>query len=229
MEDHAVRILIVEDERRLAATLCDLLSGAGYETDAADNGEDGLLMMRSGIYDAAILDVMLPKLNGFEVIRRLRKEQCALPVLMLTARAEITDKVTGLDSGADYYLTKPFDNEELLACLRSILRRPGETMSEGLRFADLTLRLSGAELCCGDRTVPLSATEYKLAECLMRNHGQYLSKESLLLKVWGYDAEVGENSVEAYISFLRKKLQLLGSVVSITSARNIGYRMEERK
>lgn len=224
-----MRILIIEDDHRLAVTIADLVTGETCEADIADNGEDGLYMLLDGIYDAAILDVMLPKMNGFEVLRQLRMKKQGIPVLMLTARTAVRDKVKGLDSGADYYLTKPFDNDELLAALRSILRRPHTLIADEPTFADLKLNPASASISCGNCNISLSSTEYKLAELLFRNQGQYLSKDTILRRVWGFDADVGENSVEAYVSFLRKKLLLLGSQTAIVSVRGIGYRIEEQR
>lgn len=228
-----MRILIVEDEHALAETLADLISGPGGDrssnADIAENGLDGLELIRSGIYDAVILDVMLPGINGFDILKQIRKEGISTPVLMLTARSELTDRVKGLDLGADYYLTKPFENEELLACLRSILRRPSTMVPEDLQFGDLTLTPSASKLTCGEREVLLSAKELEMMRLLMQNIGQYLSKETLILKIWGYDGDVSSNSAEAYISFLRRKLKLLRSTVQICSARSIGYRLEQNQ
>ena len=221
-----MRILVIEDERRLAATLADMLEEAGYCADLAGDGLDGLELARSGIYDAVVLDVMLPGIDGFQVVSRLRKERIMTPVLMLTARSELKDRVKGLDAGADYYLTKPFENEEFFACLRTVLRRQGDFTPDTFSFGDLVLTPSSSQLQCFDRSVTLSAKELELMRLLMQNSGQYLQKEILLLKVWGYDAPVNENSVEAYISFLRKKLQLLNSAVFIHVVRKIGYRLE---
>lgn len=221
-----MRILIIEDERRLAGTLADILDDAGYYSDVSANGAEGLDLVKSGIYDAVILDVMLPGLGGYEVLQQLRAAGKTLPVLMLTARSALADRVRGLDAGADYYLTKPFENEELLACLRTILRRPAPIASEHLTFGDLTLTPARSELQCHDNIVTLSARELELIRLMIHNNTQFLPKETLLLKVWGYDASVNANSVEAYISFLRKKLNLLGSAVHITVIRNIGYKLE---
>lgn len=221
-----MRILIIEDERRLAGTLADILEDAGYYSDMCANGAEGLDLAKSGIYDAVILDVMLPGMDGYEVLQHLRTAGQTLPVLMLTARSGLADRVRGLDSGADYYLTKPFENEELLACLRTILRRPAPIAAEVLTFGDLTLTPSRSELQCQNNTVTLSARELEMLRLMIQNSTQFLPKETLLLKVWGYDASVNANSVEAYISFLRKKLTLLGSAVHITVIRNIGYKLE---
>lgn len=223
-----MRILIIEDERRLAATLADMLEDAGYSADLAGDGEDGLELARSGIYDAIVLDVMLPGLNGFQVVSQLRKDRIMTPVLMLTARCELKDRVRGLDAGADYYLTKPFENAEFLACLRTVLRRQGDFTPDSYQFGDLSLDPSISELQCQGRTVTLSARESELMGLLIQNSGRYLPKETLLLKIWGYDAPVNANNVEAYISFLRKKLLLLNSSVFIHAARKIGYRLEVR-
>lgn len=221
-----MRILIIEDEKRLAATVADLLQNAGYMADTAGNGLTGLERAKSGDYDALILDVMLPGMDGYTVLRRLREAGKPIPVLMLTARSGLENRVCGLDAGADYYLTKPFENEELLACLRTILRRVKPEMANELTFGDLHLMIAASSLNCGEKSLPLSARELELMRLFMNHTSQYLSKEMLLSKVWGYDADVGESSVEAYVSFLRKKLQLLGSKVKIAVARGIGYRLE---
>ena len=223
-----MRILVIEDEKRLADTLRDLLSERSYIADAVYDGERGLDEAMSGIYDAVVLDVMLPKINGFEVVRRLREAGCAVPVMMLTARGEVEDRVHGLDAGADYYLTKPFENAEFLACVRSLLRRQSEIVSERLTFGDLTLDLSTSTLECGDRSIRLSSKELEIMQILFQNGGRIVSKETLLLKAWGYDSGAEDNHVEVYISFLRKKLTLLCSGVSIATVRRLGYHLEER-
>lgn len=222
-----MRILIIEDEKRLAQTLADLVENSSFAADIANDGLQGLEMAKSGMYDAIILDVMLPGLNGFEVLSCLRKEHNSTPVLMLTARGELENRVRGLNAGADYYLTKPFENEELLACLRSILRRPSYQELDSLQFGDLTLTPSTLTLACGGREQTLSAREMELLRMLMQNSRQFLSKETLLVKIWGYDGGVTANNVEAYISFLRKKIALSGSSVRISMARNVGYRLED--
>ena len=221
-----MQILIIEDESRLAVTVADLLQSSGYTVDIAGNGLTGLERAKNGNYDALILDVMLPGMDGYAVLRHLREAGKQTPVLMLTARSGLEDRVCGLDAGADYYLTKPFENEELLACLRTILRRVKPEPTNEITFGDLHLMISVSSLNCGEKSLPLSARELELMRLLMSNTSQYLSKETLLSKVWGYDAEVGESSVEAYVSFLRKKLHLLGSKMKIAVARGIGYRLE---
>ena len=223
-----MRILIVEDEVRLASTLKDLLEMNSYTADVCHDGETGLDNALTGIYDVMILDVMLPRLDGFAVLRRLRAAGNATPVLMLTARSEVADRVEGLDCGADYYLTKPFEPRELLACIRALTRRtPDLQKSDTLEFGDLTLDKSAFTLVCGSRSVRLSRKEFDLAELLMRNRGQILTKETLLLKIWGYESDAEDNNVEVYISFLRKKLEHLHSRVKIRTIRMVGYMLEE--
>lgn len=223
-----MRVLIVEDEVRLAATLQDLLEMNGYTADVSHDGESGLDNALTDIYDVVLLDVMLPKLNGFEVLRRLRAEGNATPVLLLTARSETGDKVTGLDSGADYYLTKPFEPKELLACVRALTRRAPELRETGkLSFGDLQLEQTTFNLSCGERSVRLSRKEFDMMELLMLNQKQVVTKENLLLKVWGYESDAEDNNVEVYISFLRKKLDFLHSGVKIKTIRMLGYCLEQ--
>ena len=226
-----MRVLIIEDEKRLASTLQDLLELNGYTADVCHDGEAGLDNALSAIYDVILLDVMLPKLDGFSVLRRLRAAGNATPVLMLTARSEVTDRVEGLDCGADYYLTKPFQTPELLACVRLLLRRRnGESGGDdSIRYGDLILQPGTFQVSCGERNARLSRKEYDLLEMLMRNGGQILSKEQLLLKAWGYDSNAEDNNVEVYISFLRRKLELVRSHMRIRTVRLVGYCLEERE
>lgn len=221
-----MRILIVEDEVRLADTLRRLLHRSGYSTDVCYDGAAGLDNALSGIYDLLVLDVMLPKMDGLTLLRTLRSQGNTVPVLMLTAKSELQDRVAGLDSGADYYLTKPFEPEELLACVRSLLRRGEGVSADALRWEDLSLEQGTFSLVCGERSVRLSRKEYALMALLLQNGQQVVSKEQLLLKVWGYDSEAEENSVEVYISFLRRKLSHLHSRVRITTRRMVGYCLE---
>lgn len=219
-----MRILIVEDEVRLASSLQDLLELGGYSADISHDGESGLDNALTGIYDVVLLDVMLPKLDGFTVLRRMRAAGNATPVLMLTARSEVADKVEGLDCGADYYLTKPFEPQELLACIRALTRRQPELRgADLLEYGDLKLDKSAFSLSCGERSVRLSRKEYDMMELLMRNRDLILTKETLLLKIWGYESDAEDNNVEVYISFLRKKLVFLNSQVSISTVRKVGY------
>lgn len=225
-----MRILVVEDEVRLASTLKDLLEMNGYAADVCHDGESGLDNALSGIYDVMILDVMLPRLDGFTVLRRLRASGNATPVLMLTARSEVTDRIEGLDCGADYYLTKPFEPRELLACIRALTRRQPELRNtDRLEYGDLTLDKRAFTLSCGSRNVRLSRKEFDMMELLMLNRNVVLTKESLLVKIWGYESDAEDNNVEVYISFLRKKLDHLHSEVKIKTIRMVGYCLEFTK
>ena len=222
-----MRILIVEDEKRLAGTLAELLHRRGYAVDVSYDGVSGLDNARSGIYDLVLLDAMLPGLDGFSLLQQLRAGGETVPVLMLTARSDLSDRVRGLDCGADYYLTKPFETEELLACIRSLLRRGGETADSGETcFGDLRLQRATFLLACEERSVRLSRREYDLMELLMKNGSQIVTKEQLILKVWGYDSAAEDNNVEVYISFLRRKLTHLHSAVTIRTRRMVGYFLE---
>ena len=224
-----MRLLVVEDEQRLADTLADILQNQKYLVDVCYDGESGLDNALSGIYDAIIMDVMMPKMNGFDVVRAMRRQGNATPVLMLTARTETMDKVTGLDCGADYYLTKPFEIEELLACIRALLRRQGEVVSEELRFGSVVLNLNTCTLQCEQRSVRLSAKEFELMRILMSNRENIVPKETLLLKVWGYESDAEDNLVEVYISFLRKKLDFIKADVRIDVVRRVGYHLEVKQ
>lgn len=219
-----MRVLIVEDEVRLAETLRDLLELEHYTADISHDGETGLDNALSDIYDLVILDVMLPKRDGFSVLRELRQAGKTVPVLMLSARSELSDRVEGLDCGADYYLTKPFEPKELLACVRMLTRRqPEQRGSNALEYGDLRLETDTLQLCCGERSVRLSRKEFDLMELLMRSRDMVLTKERLILKVWGYESDAEDNNVEVYISFLRKKLEHLHSGVKIRTIRMAGY------
>jgi len=223
-----MRILVIEDEARLAATLQDLLELNGYTADVCHDGEAGLDNALTGIYDVVLLDVMLPKLDGFTVLRRLREAGNAVPVLMLTARSEVSDKVEGLDRGADYYLTKPFDPKELLACIRALTRRQPELRNtDSLEFGGVRLDKSSFTLSCAERSVRLSRKEFDICELLMLNRNLVLTKETLLLKIWGYESDAEDNNVEVYISFLRKKLAHIHAKVRIRTIRMVGYCLEE--
>lgn len=223
-----MRILIVEDEVRLADALGQILSQAKYAVDIVHNGQDGLDYALSGEYDVVVLDIMLPKMNGFEVARALREQKNATPVLMLTARDEVSDKVRGLDAGSDDYMTKPFAPEELLARVRALSRRQGEVAMETLTYGDLTLNLANYTLEKGGKSVRLGMKEFEVLRLLMANPTMVMPKETILVKVWGSDSDVEENNVEAYVSFLRKKFCYLDSKVNITAVRRVGYQLEER-
>lgn len=221
-----MQVLVVEDEVRLAETLAQLLREQHYMADVVHTGPDGLAYAESGQYDVIVLDVMLPGMDGFEVARTLRREKNAMPILMLTARSEVTDKVAGLDCGADDYMTKPFAPEELLARVRALTRRQGEVALEEMTFHDLKLELSTHTLCCGARSVRLSPKEFEVLKLLMSCPSGVVAKETLISKVWGLESDAEDNNVEAYISFLRKKLFYLGSTAVITVLRKVGYRLE---
>lgn len=221
-----MNILVVEDERNLADAICRILQDAGYNAEACYDGRSGLTSAKSDMYDAIVLDVMLPGMSGIELVHELRRERIATPVLMLTARTATTDKVEGLDAGADDYMTKPFEAPELLARLRALTRRQGEVVLDEVSFADLTLDLSTHDLRCGERSVHLSGKEFEVLRMLMSTTSRVVSKQDLLMRVWGVDGETSENSVEAYVSFLRKKLSHLKSNVHVTTLRMLGYRLE---
>jgi len=221
-----LRILIVEDEKRLAETLADIITENKDIADMAFDGESGLDNALTGIYDAIILDVMLPKKNGFEIVRELRKKNVNTPVLMLTAKTELADRVKGLDCGADYYLTKPFETAELLACLRAILRRGDELKPEQPEFGDIRIDVAASELIRGNRSVKLNVRELELLRLLIANKGILLSKENIFLKICGYNSEADDSIVEVYLSFLRKKLDHVESRVKISVVRRVGYKLE---
>lgn len=221
-----MRILIVEDELHLAEALGQIMTEQKYLVDLVHDGADGLDYALSGQYDAILLDVMLPKLDGFTVLQRLRASGSAVPVLMLTARDQVEDRVEGLDCGADYYLTKPFEPRELLACVRALTRRQPELRADLEEYGDLKLDKNAFTLSCGERSVRLSRREFDLMELLMRNRSLVLTKETLLLKLWGYESDAEDNNVEVYISFLRKKLAHLHSQVKIKTIRLVGYCLE---
>ena len=222
-----MKVLIVEDERALADALEHIVRRAGYAADAVYNGTDALAQAMEGDYDVIVLDVMLPDMDGFQIVSRLRARGNPTPVLMLTARADVSDKVTGLNAGADDYMTKPFDNAELLARLNALCRRTGEVMLNEIHFADVTLDLNAARLSAGSDSVQLSKKEFELARLLLSHPRQTLSMDAIYSHVWGLDAEVTENNVMAYVSFLRKKLKYLNSRVTIRNIPQIGYRLEE--
>ena len=223
-----MQILVVEDEKRLAEALQQILSEKKYMVDLAFDGQDGLAMALSGVYDVIVLDVMLPKMNGLQVVSELRKEKIDTPVLMLTAKDQITDKVAGLDAGADDYMTKPFSPVELLARIRALTRRQGEVIIDKLTFHDLNLNLSTCDLTCSEKSVHLNFKEFEIMRILMSNPGKVTTKDDLIVKVWGYDSNAVDNNVEVYISFLRKKLDFIASTTQIVSLRKIGYRLEEK-
>ncbi|MFB2022163.1 response regulator transcription factor [Pseudoflavonifractor sp. P01025] len=221
-----MRILIVEDETRLAETLRQLMEDQRYQADMVGDGADGVDYGLTGQYDLIILDVMLPKVDGFGVARRLRSAHISTPILMLTARDDISDKIGGLDCGADDYMTKPFDSGELMARVRALTRRQGEVLGDVLKVGDLSLECSSRLLRVGERSVRLGFKEFEVMRLLMVNSRAVVSKETLIAKIWGLDSEAEDNNVEVYISFLRKKLAYLGSRIAISTVRKVGYYLE---
>jgi DNA-binding response OmpR family regulator len=223
-----MRILIVEDERLLADALSEILQSEKYMLDTVYDGLDGYNYARSGIYDCIILDCMLPKLDGLEIIKRLRAEKVETPILLLTAKDSIKDKVNGLDAGADDYMTKPFSTEELLARLRTLTRRRGEIILSELSFSDTVLCLDTSELRSNEtgKSIRLSFKEIEIIKIFLSSPGIIISKEDIIVKVWGYDSDATDNNVEAYISFLRKKLSFINSKCQICSIKKLGYKLE---
>lgn len=221
-----MKILVVEDELRLAEALSQIMQEQKYQVDVANDGNDGLDYALYGDYDVIVLDVMLPGKDGFEVVRALRAAKVQTPVIMLTARDGVRDKIRGLDKGADDYMTKPFVPEELLARIRALSRRQGEVLLEEISMEDLTLSLSTNDLLCGAKSIHLAFKEFEIMKILLSNQKTIVSKEMLISKVWGDDSDAEDNNVEAYISFLRKKLSFLGSRVQISTIRKVGYRLE---
>ncbi|MEF9841892.1 MAG: response regulator transcription factor [Raoultibacter sp.] len=224
-----MQILVVEDDVRLAEALTCILQEHHYLVDVVNDGIQGLTYAESNAYDIIILDVMLPKMNGFDIVAALRRQKIATPVLFLSARDALSDKIMGLDSGADDYLTKPFSPAELLARLRALSRRQSKLCFERLLFADIILELETGDLVCGTKSIHLSFKEFAVLKILMNNSRQAISKETFLAKIWGVESSAEDNNVEAYISFLRKKLGFIGSEVQIVTLRKIGYRMEAHK
>lgn len=222
-----MRILIVEDELPLAQALAELLKKENYITDIVSDGKTGLDYALSGTYDVILLDIMLPKMDGLAVLREIRSNRISTPVMLLTAKYQISDKVAGLDLGADDYLTKPFSTDELLARVRALGRRKGEVMDDTLSFSDVTLNLKLCELKGPAGNVSLGLKEFQLLELLMRNSDQIVTKDSIIEKIWSFDGDVEYNNVEVYVSFLRKKLSYVSDHARIKTVRGIGYKMED--
>lgn len=222
-----MQLLIVEDEKNLAQALAQIMKEQKIQTTLAFDGEDGLTYALSGIFDIIILDVMLPKRNGFDIVKEVRNQHLDTPILMLTALDEIPDKVRGLSNGADDYMTKPFAPAELLARIHALTRRKGEVILDELCFGDLTLQLATCELSANKKHIRLGFKEFEIMKLFLQRPTMILGKEELINQVWGSDSEAVDNNVEAYISFLRKKLFYLGSHVSIKAMRRLGYRLEE--
>lgn len=222
-----MRLLLVEDEKRMAQALCELLRLEKYEVDHYADGIEGLAAIESNIYDIVILDVMLPGMNGYEIAKKARSKGVRTPILMLTAKSELDDKVTGLDSGADDYLTKPFMTKELLARLRALCRRTVNTLDGTLKCGDISLDVNTLTLSCtaNGQNVRLSEKEYRILEYLIANGGQILTREQLAVKIWGFESNAEYNNVEVYMSFTRKKLAFVEAKTEIKAVRGIGYEL----
>ena len=221
-----MQILVVEDERPLSNAIKKILEQKGYFVDAVYDGAEAVDYALAAVYNLIILDVMLPRLDGFGVVRALRRAGVSTPILMLTARAATSDKVQGLNTGADDYMTKPFDTDELLARVGALTRRTGEVVVDRVTFEDLCLDLGSAQLSCGGDSVQLSRKEFEVLRTFLCNPTMTIPTETLLVNAWGMDSEATGNNVEVYVSFLRKKLRYLGSRVSIRKLQRIGYRLE---
>jgi len=222
-----MKILLVEDEEQLAEALSQILRKNKYEVDITYNGEDGLDFALTGIYDVIILDIMLPKLDGIEVLKTIRKENISTPVIFLTAKGEISDKVKGLNSGADDYLVKPFSTEELLARIKALTRRKGEIINDDvLSYKDLSLNLSTYELKGSKNKVKLTLKELEILKYFLLRPEKVVSKEDLIVKIWGYESDAENNNIEVYISFLRKKFEFIKTQAKISTIRGVGYKLE---
>jgi len=225
-----MRILLAEDEKRMARALVELLKQEKYDVDHMEDGDSALMALESGIYDIAVLDVMMPEMNGFEVARRARKNCIKTPILMLTAKSQLDDKIEGLDSGADDYLTKPFQTKELLARIRALGRRSSSFQEDILNYGDLTIDKATAMLNCDTtgQNVRLSEKELRILEYMFNNNGQIMTREHLAVKIWGFESETEYNNVEVYMSFTRKKLAFVCSKVEIKAVRGLGYELREK-
>jgi len=223
-----MRILIVEDEMALANVLTEILKKNNYGVDAVHDGVDGLDYALSGVYDVILLDIMLPRMDGIEMLRKLRANGDSTPVLLLTAKSEIEDKVKGLDFGADDYITKPFNTKELLARVRSATRRKEVFIRDEKSFGDISIDKNTLKIATDSDEIKASLKEYQILEMLLANPDQIISKEQFVEKIWGYDFDGEYNSVEVYISFVRKKLSAIGSKVKIKALRGVGYSLEVR-
>ncbi|MBQ6052807.1 MAG: response regulator transcription factor [Clostridia bacterium] len=224
-----MKLLLAEDEKRMNRALCEIMRQEGYDVTSVDNGEDALYEAESGIYDLIVLDVMMPGMNGYAVAKKTRAAGVRTPILMLTAKGELDDKVEGLDSGADDYLTKPFMTKELLARLRALARRNIPTADGSLTYEDLTLDVKNAVLkCANGQSVRLGEKELRILEYLISNSGQILGREQIALKIWGYENDSEYNNVEVYMSFARKKLAFVESRCEIKAVRGLGYELRCR-
>ena len=224
-----MKVLLAEDEKRMNRALSELMRQEGYEVTSVENGQDALFEIEGGLYDLIVLDVMMPYMNGFEVVKKARAAGIRTPILMLTAKGEVDDKVEGLDSGADDYLTKPFMTKELLARLRALSRRNIQSNDGSLSFEDLTLDVKNAVLkCSSGQSVRLGEKELRILEYLISNQGRVMTREQIALKIWGYESEAEYNNVEVYMTFARKKISFVGSKCEIKAHRGIGYELRYR-
>ena len=223
-----MKILVIEDEKLLADSIKSMLERKGFEVECVYYGETGKEYAELGIYDLLILDVMMPKMDGLEVARQVRAARCNTPILMLTARSDVQDRIAGLNAGGDYYLTKPFDSGELLASINALLRRQGGQVNE-MVFGNTALDLSTSTLLCDGKTVRLSAKEFDVMRLLMQAGKRNLSKAAILSHIWGLESNAVENHVEVYVAILRKRLSSVGSDVKIVSIRGLGYHLEVRE
>lgn len=221
-----MRILVIEDEEALAEALCEILRQNSYMVDTVSNGLEGLDYASSNIYDMILLDIMLPGMDGITILKTLRKEQIFTPVILLTAKSELQDIITGLDAGSDDYLAKPFSTAELLARIRALTRRGSNYTGEIITYMDISLDKGTMELSCGKNSIKLGAKEFQLMEIFLLSPKQVIPKDLLIEKVWGIDTDAEYNNVEVYISFLRQKLQSLGTKVQIKTSRGVGYNLE---
>lgn len=222
-----MKLLLVEDEKQLSEALQQILIRNKYSVDAVYNGDEGLDYSLTGVYDVIILDIMLPKLNGLEILKMIRRRKISTPVILLTAKDSVEDKILGLDSGADDYLPKPFSPDELLARLRALTRRNGDFINENiLEFSDIKLNLSTYDIEVNDNSITLTQKEFEILKFFMQRPKLVVSKDDLITKLWGFDSDVEHNNIEVYISFLRKKLAYVESNVKITTIRRVGYRLE---
>lgn len=224
-----MRILLIEDEIALSDALCHSIRKENITVVAKYDGESGYYEASTNTYDAIILDWMLPKMNGIEILQKLRTQKNNVPILLLTAKSSVESKISGLDAGADYYLTKPFEFSELMACIRAILRRPYPLSDNLFSYGDISIDHKRCEIHCKttNKSVKLGMKELNILEFLIRNKGQIILKERLKERVWGFDHDSEYNNVEVYISFLRKKLQFIGSSVQIKTTRGVGYSVED--
>ena len=218
-----MKILLVDDERQLTDALSTILKQHKYSVDCANDGEEGLDLALSGIYDLIILDVMMPKMDGFSLLKDLRRNKLSVPVLMLSAKSDISDKIEGLNFGADDYLTKPFNTDELLARIKALLRRKENFLGDVLTYNDVSISRDSFELICGEKKIALGKKEFQILEMLILNDGKSIEKEKFIEKIWGYDNDAEYNTIEVYVSFLRKKLTAVGAKTEIKSIRGIGY------